>query len=111
MDGSIERLAATGPLLGALAEAVYDQEAVSIAPGDRILLYTDGVTEARQGNMFFGEERVRDVFELHGTDVARALLASVREFVEGDLRDDIAVLALDFRSAIDDGQMQDGRGE
>jgi len=69
------------------------------------------VTEARRGNIFFGDERVRAVLTDSQEGVAAALLASVREFVEGDLRDDIAVLALDVRSSTGDGETQKGRGE
>lgn len=101
-DGSIERLGATGPLLGALADAEYEQDSCRVEPGDTILLYTDGVTEARQGNNFFGEERVSETLAATRGDVAEALLAAVREFVEGDLRDDIAIIALDIRTTMHD---------
>lgn len=100
-DGSIVRLEATGPLLGALVGANYDQGSVEFEPGERVLLYTDGVTEARQGNSFFGEDRVMDALRVEADDTARILLDSVRQFVEGDLRDDIAVLVVDARGTLD----------
>ena len=61
---------------------------------------TDGVTEARQGNVFFGEERVQESFARSSDtlDAARDLLDSVRKFVQSELRDDIAVLVLGIRS-------------
>lgn len=97
VDGTVERLGTTGPLLGAMAEAPYDDESVTVNPGDRILLYTDGVTEARQGNTFYGEERVADLFARTSDRPATALLESVRGYVDGELRDDIAVLAITIR--------------
>ena len=60
-DGGIERFGPTGPLLGALADVVYDEECTRVYDGDSMLVYTDGVTEARHGNEFFGEERVAEV--------------------------------------------------
>jgi phosphoserine phosphatase RsbU/P len=95
-DGGIVRLAANGPLLGAVAEVDYPEESVRFAPGDTVLLYTDGVTEARSGNRFFGEERVEEALSPGGTaaEVVDRLQASVRRFVQAALRDDVAVLAV-----------------
>ncbi len=94
-----ERLVPTGPLLGAIADVVFAEESVSVGPGDAVMLYTDGVTEARRGNEFFGEDRVRDVLLGGGSpdEVVRRLLTAVRRFVHGDLRDDVAVLVLTVR--------------
>jgi len=101
-SSATERLVPTGPLLGALADVVYGEESLDIAAGDVVLLYTDGVTEARRGNEFFGEDRVRDVLLGGGTaeEVVRRLLTAVRRFVHGDLRDDVAVLALTVREPV-----------
>jgi serine phosphatase RsbU (regulator of sigma subunit) len=98
--GGFARLATTGPLLGAIAEVTYEQESIALECGDEILLYTDGVTEARRGNVFFGEERVRESFErsTDTLDAARDLLESVRGYVETELRDDIAILVLGVAS-------------
>lgn len=98
-DGASERLAATGPLLGAIPDVVFHQEEAAVHVGDVVLLYTDGVTEARSGNEFFGEERVRGALEAGGTpdDVVQRLLADVRRFAHGELRDDVAILAVEIR--------------
>lgn len=98
-DGSISQLSATGPLLGAISSVVYAEEGIHLHEEDTVLLYTDGVTEARNGNEFFGEDRVREALLGGGTpdDVVQRLLSEVRRFVHGELRDDIAVLALTVR--------------
>lgn len=95
VDGSVERLGATGPLLGAVPEIAYEELEVPIEAGDVVLLYTDGVTEARSGNKLFGEERLRRTLEDPGSaaEIADRVLDAVRRYVRGDLRDDVAILA------------------
>jgi serine phosphatase RsbU (regulator of sigma subunit) len=95
-SGEIVQLASTGPLLGAIMEVTYTDESTSIRTGDALILYTDGVTEARSGNTFFGEERVQCALEPGGTaaDVVDRLTTAVRRFVQSDFRDDVAVLAV-----------------
>lgn len=95
-DSDIVRLTPTGPLLGATVTAVYEQEVVDLKEEDSMLLYTDGVTEARRGHKFFGEGRVRRVLRYGGSpgEVVERLLKTLDEFVQGELRDDAAILAL-----------------
>jgi len=99
----IERLAPTGPLLGAMLDAVYEERQVMLGTGDIILMYTDGVTEARRGNNFFGEGRVRRSLRYGGSprDVIERLVAALDRFVAGPLRDDAAVLAVRIRADMD----------
>ncbi len=98
-DGTLERMSPTGALLGAMADAPYDEEEQEIGEGDIVLLYTDGVTEARRGNKFFGEGRVRHALKRgHDADsVTQELLSSLDRFVPGAIRDDAAVLAVRVR--------------
>ncbi|WP_242744385.1 PP2C family protein-serine/threonine phosphatase [Streptomyces sp. CA-256286] len=76
-------------------------------PGDRILLYTDGITEARHphDNTEFGLERLVD-FLIHHTDtglpvaeVLRRLIHSVMDYHHGHLTDDATVLLLEARDS------------
>jgi len=98
-DGEVVPLPPTGPLLGASGDAIYDEGTVRLSAGDKIVLYTDGVTEARQGNTFFGEERVRTTIAeyISAEETAHGILSAVRDFVRAELRDDVAVLALTVR--------------
>lgn len=95
-DGSIERLEVTGALLGAVAGAPYTESQTDLGCGDTVLLYTDGVTEARRGNIFFGEDRVTGALDrrLSADEIARRLLMAVTSYVRGELRDDVAVLVV-----------------
>jgi serine phosphatase RsbU (regulator of sigma subunit) len=75
----------TGPPLGMLAGATYEVREVALQPGDRMLLYTDGLSEAmRDDGSEFGLERIREVF-LAGRDAAPAaavdaIAAAARQF-------------------------------
>lgn len=77
-DGRIERLTVGGVILGILSFATYDQGASRLAPGDVMILFSDGVTEACQPgeDEEFGEERLgRLLLELRGR--------SAKEIVDG----------------------------
>jgi len=94
--GRFERLGPTGPLLGAIEDATYEEQVVSLSPGDLLLTYTDGVTEARRRGEFFGEGRVRAAIRSSGTaaNAVASLLDSVSDFSAGAMHDDAAVLAV-----------------
>lgn len=80
--GKVERAPAGGIPLGILETAAFETHALSMAPGDVLLLYTDGITEAfdSQGREF-GEARLRQVLEsaANGSagDIARAIRAAI----------------------------------
>lgn len=61
-DGGVERLPAGGLPLGLLSQTVYREQAVGIAPGDLLCLYSDGITEAMSaGGEEFGERRLAEL--------------------------------------------------
>lgn len=97
-DARIERLATTGALLGAVPGIEWGEHTVTLDPGATLLLYTDGVTEARSGSRFFGEGRVRRALRAGGrpASVAQRLLGQVQRFSAGELRDDAAILAVAY---------------
>jgi len=97
----IDRLSPTGPLLGAVNMARFEEQRTTVQSGDIVLLFTDGVTEARRGNKFFGEGRVRRGLSYGGraADVTKRLLSALGRFVPGQLRDDAAVLVVRIRTA------------
>lgn len=101
-DNAIERLGTTGPLLGAVRDATYEESAVTLAPGDRVLLYTDGVSEARRNGQLFGEGRIRRVLRRarDAASVPGALLAEVQRFSGGAIRDDAAILSVGYLGVV-----------
>jgi sigma-B regulation protein RsbU (phosphoserine phosphatase) len=98
-NGSVERLGAGGPVLGVLGDAEYEQAQVSTAPGDRIVLFTDGLTEARNAaDEEFGEQRLLDALIDHRACSAPALQARLADavvtFTGGHLQDDATLIVL-----------------
>jgi len=98
-EGTVERLGAGGPVLGVLSDAEYEQAHVGIGPGDRLVMFTDGLTEARSAaDEEFGEERLLDAAVAHRACSAPALQArladSVATFTGGRLQDDATLIVL-----------------
>ncbi len=94
--GRIQRLGTTGALLGAVAAAEYLDDRVTIPAGGTLLLYTDGVTEARNVTGFFGEGRVRRALRKGGSvqQITERLLSAVERFSRTGIRDDVAILVV-----------------
>lgn len=87
-SGAIDRLAASGPPLGLLPVAAYRSQATELGPGDLLLVYTDGITEAVDPNdEEFGLERLAAIAGEHrGAPLATlrgAIEHAVDEFVRG----------------------------
>lgn len=97
-DGDVDAIDCAGTLLGALPGPDLADVSLRLAPGDAIVLYTDGVTEARRGNDEFGEAGIAEV--LHtcigrsaGT-IADELARAVHTFADDGAGDDTAVLVV-----------------
>jgi len=88
-DGSVETLEATGIILGILAGAPYQQQVSRFDPGDLVVLFSDGVSEASRAGVDeeFGEERlvnlVREVRTQPVKAIVEAVIQSVTEFTAG----------------------------
>jgi serine phosphatase RsbU (regulator of sigma subunit) len=97
-DGEVRPLRATGPLLTLDPRGEYWSREVPLDPGDTLLLYTDGLAEARCGEALFGEERIaaalrRDA-EAPVATLCKDLLEAAEDFASEPLRDDVAILAI-----------------
>jgi serine phosphatase RsbU (regulator of sigma subunit)/pSer/pThr/pTyr-binding forkhead associated (FHA) protein len=87
-DGETELLMPTGMPLGLMPEAVYTSNEAMLEPGDSIVLYTDGITEAANPEQEeFGRERLVDACRRDHAqapvDLAASIAATVDNFVEG----------------------------
>jgi len=87
-----------GPLLGAFDGAQWGEEEVPVGPGELVLLYTDGVTEAAGPHERFGLPRLQRLLAEHSgaspSQLLEALDAALDQFYEGEAADDVAALAL-----------------
>lgn len=96
-DSEMRPLRSTGPLLTLDPKASYYSRELPLVPGNLLILYTDGLVEARSGAQFFGEERVAQLVRRDpGQDastIAKVLLEAARDF-SGRLVDDVAILAV-----------------
>jgi len=103
-DRSIEPLAATGPLLGAFSPVRFQQVEVVMAPDDLLFLYTDGLIEARQDAVPFGEKRLFSELGAREGDEPVEVVAEIVESVishsGNQLKDDLALLVV-RRSVVD----------
>lgn len=101
-DGALRPFGeATGTVLGVIDGATYEDRDESLSPGEAVVLYTDGVPEARRPGphgKFLGDERFRELLAAHARETPEQLCATivraVDEFQDHELHDDVTVLVL-----------------
>jgi serine phosphatase RsbU (regulator of sigma subunit) len=97
-DNEVSALRATGPLLTLDPHGSYLSREHELSPGDLLLLYTDGLAEARSGEALFGEERIANILRRDpGQDtkvLCKSLLEAAQDFADGPLTDDVAIIAI-----------------
>ena len=97
-DGEVRPLRATGPLLTLDPRANFISREIELTAGDLVLMYTDGLAEARSGEQLFGEDRIAAAVRrdpgVEAQVLTKSLLQAAREFSSGPLRDDVAILAI-----------------
>ncbi len=99
----VSRLSRGGTIVGVFPDAVYEQAAVTLEPGDLLVVYSDGVTEAfDQQSEEFGEERLLACLvaghDLPPDELVASVMTTVKAFVgAAPQSDDITVLALRYR--------------
>jgi len=97
-DGSLHLLRDGGLVIGLFGDTAYDQAETTIEPGDLLVLYTDGVTEAAdEEDDLYGEERLFDLLQRLRTEpcheIMAEILGEVRAFSGGGQQsDDITLL-------------------
>ncbi|HEX6152960.1 MAG TPA: SpoIIE family protein phosphatase [Solirubrobacterales bacterium] len=102
VDGdSVTEAASPAPVLGAFSDEQWRVEAAAVAPGQQLVVITDGITEAEGEDGRFGEERLRA--ELVGIAspalAAQRLEGALHQFTGGEMDDDAAIIAIGPASA------------
>jgi sigma-B regulation protein RsbU (phosphoserine phosphatase) len=95
----VSHLEEGGALLGVFRDWHYKQRSVDLQAGDRILMFTDGVTEAENtAGVQFGEQRLVETFlrlrALPAEEIQTRILDAVRDFCAGNFRDDVTLLVI-----------------
>jgi serine/threonine-protein kinase RsbW len=95
--GEVEWLGEGGIVLGVEADTEYKVGEIDLEPGDMLVLYTDGLTEAPRYGRPFGQGKLTDIVSDYGVGTPGELVQALRRSVEAwvaetELRDDLALL-------------------
>ncbi len=98
-DGTLEEVMSRGMVLGIMDDMEYDEDATVLAPGDTLVLYTDGITEAMdRASDLFGKVRLKEAIAAGGTDaeaIIEAIIAAVKSYAaETPQADDLTIVAV-----------------
>jgi serine phosphatase RsbU (regulator of sigma subunit) len=97
-DGAVRGLEATGLILGIDSGQDYDEVRDTLPPGGSLVLYTDGVVEARRDGELYGSDRLDALLSEHRAlpprTLARRVADDARAWAGGELSDDLAVVVI-----------------
>jgi phosphoserine phosphatase RsbU/P len=101
-DGRLRTLQTTGLPLGMLEDATWGVEHIQLEAGDKVVIYSDGITESEDTDgKFFGAERLRRILREHAgsscSELHAAVLAEIESYTEGCLlSDDVTLVVLEY---------------
>ncbi|SYZ72280.1 putative Serine phosphatase [Candidatus Zixiibacteriota bacterium] len=98
-SGKIEHLQASGIMVGAFEGIPWEKREIEMHDGDIVLIYTDGVTEARCVEELYGEDRLEtlagELFHLSADETTKAVRDNINHYIKDTpLTDDITIMAL-----------------
>jgi sigma-B regulation protein RsbU (phosphoserine phosphatase) len=98
-DGTLVRLEEGGPAFSRLFRAPFEEREMPILPGDRLVLFTDGVSEASDATgELFGEMRIEELVaaqrEGSAGELQRTLVEAATTFSQGELEDDLTLVVV-----------------
>jgi sigma-B regulation protein RsbU (phosphoserine phosphatase) len=102
-NGEVLRLATGGTVLGVFPETAYAEDMVQLETGDTLVLFTDGITEARNeaGDEYEDDRLIDAIRQYRGLPAARMqqkLFDDVLQFANGELQDDATLIVLKVES-------------
>ena len=98
-SGKVEQRGVPAPPVGLFPDMDPVEDRVGLGPGDSLVFYTDGVTEARDASgELYGDARLVQLLAEHpgcpAEELAELIVSAVRTFAAGDLQDDLAVVVI-----------------
>jgi sigma-B regulation protein RsbU (phosphoserine phosphatase) len=92
-------LPSTGTVLGAFEDIVYRCSVHPLKPGDKVLVFSDGILEASKDDKMFGYENIEATLNSSRNDsinsVIKKLVTAASEFSDGEFFDDVTVLGIE----------------
>jgi sigma-B regulation protein RsbU (phosphoserine phosphatase) len=93
--GAVERLESTATVLGVFSNWICEERTASLRPGDTLVLFSDGVTEAGiENEQEFGEDGLLAAIQASKGSDAETLVNSIIGAVAGEKQDDVTVVAI-----------------
>ena len=97
-DGHVEQVDVSGIAAGVKPGVLYRSATVPLQRGDTMLMFTDGVEEARRDERLYGVNRLLDMLAAYagagGEVICEAVERDVLEYLDGEPHDDMALLAV-----------------
>ena len=96
-DGTVLRLDTGGAVLGVFPDWKYEEAQIELVPGDRLLLFTDGVSEVQDGKGHdFGENLLTDLLkanrEFDAAELQQKVIDAITTFSGGNFDDDVTLI-------------------
>lgn len=96
----VEELCATGVMLGVIPGAEYTECTRNLREGDSVVMFTDGITEARHNSIMFDKtgviEHLKKACDATPDEIAGTLMEAAIQYAGGSLQDDAAILVVGF---------------
>jgi len=106
-DGRLEQVGVGGIPVGLIEDGVFDEATFTLAPGDRLLVVSDGITECEApGGMMLEEEGLNGILRRNaarsGEDFLEALVADLADFADGsEFGDDVSAVLFEYGGPAD----------